>query len=910
MKKRMLRRDFLKLMAMTAGSGLMTRFGDMLEPTQASAQGPGYQTFLPCVASSADPTGSWPMVGANPQRTSWTPQEVRGQLTPVWVRPIEPYINYKIQIIAAYGKLFISTARGLYAINAENGNIDWIYPTEMPLGNSPTVADGIVYVGGYDRKIHALDVVSGKIIPTWTFYEAEAGFETNPLVINQVLYAGNRDGYFYALDAKTGVLKWKYKTGGPILFSAAYQNGILYFASNDSYAYAIKAVPNDPNNTSGELVWKSAKLPGAGFHSYWPVIYTDRATNTDYVIFSGSQNILHDHTNFFGLERDDLFPNHEHDPWGTLIAPSGKVSGDWVPGTVTIDVSKITNHLEQKPSRRVVFVLNAVTGEEYTFDSNGNGTPEYAPFTWAGTTHSGNKYPPVIGRDGVIYQFANYVSAPYITRGQVAGWKFGAHHISRVANSDSAVDEPMAYSVGGNLIYWNLCNDRASGCFDVAIPYDQQDRAWTYFSYNLRKLLPGYQPLYYGNDFNGWGMYGNVNGVYGRHGTQNPPVPYRGKVYMQKGNSIIAFGKNGGSVTALAMASKVAAGTMSTPITIDTLQMRLEEEIRKIVNDSSMFLRPGYYGTGFINNSYQELYADRLTEYFHNPSDTIVTLIQALPYLSLALAQQTKDYLQAFFAKFPLNNVVSVGWRNGLPREVFDIPSEVASYYTSGPQTTSLPGPWWQSFPPDSFYEAWKYAQVFGGAKGIFDEMKGKLQAPPSDPYLLMKPYIHNAYISGYRGYLELEKLAYPDSTSNRTTLDHLLALRANGFTKDSPYIVPDTNDGFVTIDYNRALNISRNFMFLVPELGDYLHQYALSKVQQAISEYCELAPYWFVSKYDAASGEAVLEHLFDYQAIFQAKAYILKESRQELTKYLDVPAFDKGDLFYIQNLVAAIQAA
>jgi hypothetical protein len=42
---------------------------------------------------------------------------------------------------------------------------------------------------------------------------------------------------------------------------------------------------------------------------------------------------------------------------------------------------------------------------------------------------------------------------------------------------------------------------------------------------------------------------------------------------------------------------------------------------------------------------------------------------------------------------------------------------------------------------------------------------------------------------------------------------------------------------------------------------------------------------------------------------MFQAKAWILKEPRDELVKYLDVPGFPRGDLFYIQNLVAAIEA-
>ncbi len=188
--------------------------------------------------------------------------------------------------------------------------------------------------------------------------------------------------------------------------------------------------------------------------------------------------------------------------------------------------------------------------------------------------------------------------------------------------------------------------------------------------------------------------------------------------------------------------------------------------------------------------------------------------------------------------------------------------------------------------------------------------MKSKLESPPADDYLISKPYIHNAYIAGYIGYLGLESMSeYAPTPGIVETKDRLLSLRASSFSKDFPYVVPDTEEGRTSIDYNRALNIARNFMFLVPELANYLHDNALLKVQQAIDEYCSTAPYWFVTKFDSTAGEGVLQHLFDYPSIFQAKAGILKESREALAKYLDVPAFDKGDLFYIQNLVAILQA-
>ena len=51
------------------------------------------------------------------------------------------------------------------------------------------------------------------------------------------------------------------------------------------------------------------------------------------------------------------------------------------------------------------------------------------------------------------------------------------------------------------------------------------------------------------------------------------------------------------------------------------------------------------------------------------------------------------------------------------------------------------------------------------------------------------------------------------------------------------------------------------------------------------------------------------LRHLCDCHALFQAKALILKEPRKELDKYLDVPAFARGDLFYLLNLIETMEA-
>ncbi len=848
----------------------------------------------------------WPMAGANPQRTSWTAEEVRGRLKPVWYKQFEPYISQKVQIIAANNMLYIATARGLYALDADTGAERWVYPTELPLGHSPTVSNGVVYVGGFDHKLHAINANTGQGL--WTF-EAGAGFETNPLVVGDKVFLGNRDGYFYAIYAEgqsqAGKLAWKYQTNGPILYSAAYNNGTIFFASNDSHAYALNA-------NTGALVWKSAKLPGAGFRSWWPVIYKNR------VIFSGSNNyrtsIKPGFTKQFSqLELDDVYPNHANEPQGTLVGKEGQEPGDWAAGTETIDMSKsngtttaVTEYFEEKPWRRTYFVLDQTTGQEITYDFDHDGKPEYAPILWVGT-HSGNRYPPVIGNDGVLYQSNNFKSDAWIAGGHISGWKMDTPFISIPDNGWNAVDEPQAYAAGGNLIYWNRCCDRVAAAFDVSQP----GTGWAYFSYDLDSKLPNYNSRYYNpnsDSTNPYASFGGPNGVYGFHADTNPPIPYHGKVYMHRSNAIIAFADTSTQAVALPMAHTVAAPSANvTPKGADTIKATLEQQVQKIV--TAGHLRPGYNGHGIFDFRSRDICGDNLVDYWHNSSETIYTLTKAWPFLSSDLQQQVKTYLDNELANYPPYTYNHVGWNTGAAREIFDLPNDVAADLTNhaAQQTNYMfkdNGGWGRN--PFLFYALWKYAATFGNAQALFDASKNRLESPPSDSDLLEKPHVHNAFIAGYEGYLELEKLAgYSETANVRTELNRLLSLRAANFSKDSAY--GNLGSGNVKA-YCRTLNVANNFMFLTPELADYLRTNAMSKVQAALDEYTQLAPYWFVSMPEEGFAENALNPLYDSQALFMARAMILQAPGTELEQYLDVPAFDRGDLYYIQKLTATLE--
>ena len=150
----------------------------------------------------------------------------------------------------------------VYAIDAESGRQIWKRTTGGPVPTTPAVADGILYVGSYDGKFYALDAHTGEL--KWKFRtEGERRFEakgihgflpktqtiadpfdvflSSPVVAQGAVYFGSGDGNLYAVDSTTGEERWKFKTGDVVHSSPAIANGVLFFGSWDSYFYAVDA---------------------------------------------------------------------------------------------------------------------------------------------------------------------------------------------------------------------------------------------------------------------------------------------------------------------------------------------------------------------------------------------------------------------------------------------------------------------------------------------------------------------------------------------------------------------------------------------------------------------------------------------------------------------------------------------
>ena len=137
---------------------------------------------------------------------------------------------------------------------SELPKINWVFKTDAPLFSSPVESENLVFIGGCDSILYALDIKTGKVI--WRFH-TQGEIRSNALINISALYLNGGDGILYALDKETGKLMWKFTTGGERKYDFAdyfhstpvISNGILYFGSGDGNLYALRSL-------DGNLLWK------------------------------------------------------------------------------------------------------------------------------------------------------------------------------------------------------------------------------------------------------------------------------------------------------------------------------------------------------------------------------------------------------------------------------------------------------------------------------------------------------------------------------------------------------------------------------------------------------------------------------------------------------------------------------
>src|ERR1035437_6992278 len=88
------------------------------------------------------------------------------------------------------------------ASNVDALGVSWTGTIGSAINSSPAVADGVIYVGSNDFKLHAYAVGcasgGGSCSPLWSSVAAGGVIYSAPAVANGVVYVGSMDGKLYA----------------------------------------------------------------------------------------------------------------------------------------------------------------------------------------------------------------------------------------------------------------------------------------------------------------------------------------------------------------------------------------------------------------------------------------------------------------------------------------------------------------------------------------------------------------------------------------------------------------------------------------------------------------------------------------------------------------------------------------
>jgi len=130
------------------------------------------------------------------------------------------------------------------------------------LAAQPTFHGDNTRSGVYDA---AAPVAGPKV--AWKF-RTGAPIVSSAAVVDGVVYIASDDGFLYALDEASGALEWQFETQGRIAASPAVSDGVVYFGSYDGAFHAVDAA-------TGQEKWKfegafERRFAAPGIHGNLP----------------------------------------------------------------------------------------------------------------------------------------------------------------------------------------------------------------------------------------------------------------------------------------------------------------------------------------------------------------------------------------------------------------------------------------------------------------------------------------------------------------------------------------------------------------------------------------------------------------------------------------------------------------
>jgi outer membrane protein assembly factor BamB len=192
------------------------------------------------------PAGEWRQFRGTPRLTGVSASNPPASLKLLWTFDAGDVIDSSAAI--ADGVVYVGGGDGdLFALDLAAGTPRWKYTTGNLIGeSSPAVGADAVYVGDLDGVLHAVNIKDGKRL--WTF-KTGSEIKSSPVVVpigtrnsgnSEIVLIGSYDGHLYGLEARTGRVRWKVLTKGQVHATPAVQDGLAFIAGCDAIFRAIR----------------------------------------------------------------------------------------------------------------------------------------------------------------------------------------------------------------------------------------------------------------------------------------------------------------------------------------------------------------------------------------------------------------------------------------------------------------------------------------------------------------------------------------------------------------------------------------------------------------------------------------------------------------------------------------------
>ena len=305
--------------------------------------------------------------------------------------------------------VYVASGDGyVYALNASSGARIWNYDTGYNVFSSSAVANGVLYVGGFEND-YALNATNGSVL--WDqvpFYGTGNDVDSSVVVENGVVYIPSDEWGLFALNAEFGYVLWRFpidnNDGNAVSSSPVVVDGVVYTGGGNTI-YALNA-------SNGNQIWNFTTSRASSYSNYphvssstvvGGVIYFDSGDGNIYALNTTYGSRLWNYTYAFP---DDAVPSAPTVVEGVVYIGSnnGNVYAVNATGGAKLWSSSTGNGTLSTPAvaSEVVYVgssddnvyaLNAATG-----DRLGNYTISGSAFDYV---HIGAGSPVVV--NGILY---------------------------------------------------------------------------------------------------------------------------------------------------------------------------------------------------------------------------------------------------------------------------------------------------------------------------------------------------------------------------------------------------------------------------------------------------------------------------------------------------------------------------